>query len=525
MKSYMPRLAEITAVALISIVSCIIFAMNFGQDINWDLLNYHYYSGYSFLNNRLGVDVAPSQQQTWLNPLPSLLGYVLITFTPPRFAAASLAGISSLAVILVFVIARLSLKSERQENQFFSIAIAVLVSVAAFLSPMFMSELGTTFNDSFGASVILAALATLFAGSFSRKSYFLAGLFLGVALALKLTNAFYVIAWVVAVMVVERQRSLSPLFVSGFGAALTYLPFGGIWNIYLYLTYGNPLFPYYNQIFKSDFYKHIMISDDRFKAKNFAQALDYFRQWPIGGHPTSEVVFSDVRFTFIFLLIPLIFLIFLYLWISGKRKCVSVFNSKTCVFILTFCLVAFVFWLHMFGIQRYAVALEMLSPLVIVIMLSFILQDKRILFAAAFAAVLFIGASVVKANWGRLSFTQDWFGVEVPTELRGEGVLFVMLSDAPMAYVIPFLPASDVFVRIEGNLPVFQQTGLEQVINEKISNHRGPIWTLAPAGYNQNGSAAILTQFGLRSGGGNCVEIVTKAGGMVSCQLARVARD
>jgi len=39
-----------------------------GQDVNWDLQNYHLYDPYAWLHDRLTLDIAPAQMQSWHNP-------------------------------------------------------------------------------------------------------------------------------------------------------------------------------------------------------------------------------------------------------------------------------------------------------------------------------------------------------------------------------------------------------------------------------------------------------------------------
>jgi len=58
-------------ILLISFIPVIfgVMSLYIGQDHNWDFRNYHLYNGFSFLNNRLHVDLSPSGMQTYFNPL------------------------------------------------------------------------------------------------------------------------------------------------------------------------------------------------------------------------------------------------------------------------------------------------------------------------------------------------------------------------------------------------------------------------------------------------------------------------
>jgi hypothetical protein len=58
----------------------VIFAFAFvyqrGQDINWDLQNYHYFVGYFLLHGRFIHDIAPTGLQSFINPTANILAYL-----------------------------------------------------------------------------------------------------------------------------------------------------------------------------------------------------------------------------------------------------------------------------------------------------------------------------------------------------------------------------------------------------------------------------------------------------------------
>ena len=56
-----------------------------GQDLNFDLQNYHFYNGFAFLSSRLDTDIAPAGLQTYFNPFVDVFHYLGMTSLPPRF--------------------------------------------------------------------------------------------------------------------------------------------------------------------------------------------------------------------------------------------------------------------------------------------------------------------------------------------------------------------------------------------------------------------------------------------------------
>ena len=89
-------------------------------EIFTDLINYHYYNGFSFLNNRLTYDVAPAGFHSFFNPLADTVTYLLVRTLNDRPAVYfALTGLSF--GILLFVCFKINppvfpsgLKSERQ---------------------------------------------------------------------------------------------------------------------------------------------------------------------------------------------------------------------------------------------------------------------------------------------------------------------------------------------------------------------------------------------------------------------------
>ena len=74
----MPRRA-ILAVFLVPAVLCAAWTVIAGKDVNWDLLNYHYYLPYELLGMRLEQDFFAASAQSYLNPLGYLPFYLMVS--------------------------------------------------------------------------------------------------------------------------------------------------------------------------------------------------------------------------------------------------------------------------------------------------------------------------------------------------------------------------------------------------------------------------------------------------------------
>jgi hypothetical protein len=114
-----------------------------------------------------------------------------------------------------------------------------------------------------------------------------------------------------------------------------------------------------------------------------------------------------------------------------------------------------------------------------------------------------------KTDGGGRSFDGDWFDVRVPADLTSGDTLHVMLTGEPMGYVVPAFPASDKFVRIEGNMPLRPNTGLGEQVLDAIAHH-SKIRALFPRKIPLDTSLASLHRFGLEAADGPCLDIPTK---------------
>lgn len=61
-----------------------LLSLHMGKSMAWDLLHYHYYNGYAFLNDRLGFDILPAVFHTFLNPVLDVAFYAAVEALPAR---------------------------------------------------------------------------------------------------------------------------------------------------------------------------------------------------------------------------------------------------------------------------------------------------------------------------------------------------------------------------------------------------------------------------------------------------------
>src|ERR1700726_911295 len=159
-----------------------------GEDINWDWRNYHEYNAFALLNGRFAEDVAPAGIQTFLNPLAYLPAYLLRHHVGAPLWGMMLGAIHGLNLALIYWFSRLVLSGAAS-----GLTLAAAVVIAAF-GPMTLSEVGTSFADILTALPAVAGLGLiLLADERQAVRLVVAGLLIGAAVGLKLTNATFLI--------------------------------------------------------------------------------------------------------------------------------------------------------------------------------------------------------------------------------------------------------------------------------------------------------------------------------------------
>ena len=143
-------------VIVISMALGALIAVSRGQDLNWDLLNYHYYNPYAYINSRLEYDYGPANAQTYFNPLIDLFSYFLINHFRPLIVGALLGAAQGLNWWLVFEIARRVLKNTFDRKK--ADALAILAAISSMFGTASLSAIGGTMADNLASLIVLSSL-------------------------------------------------------------------------------------------------------------------------------------------------------------------------------------------------------------------------------------------------------------------------------------------------------------------------------------------------------------------------------
>lgn len=512
---------------LLNLLACLLLmvvagnlSVHLGQDASFDLKNYHWYNAYAFLNDRLGHDIAPAMLQSYLNPLIELPYFLVATHLPEHPAyAAFLQG--TYYGLLVFSLAKLawrlfpdSMENLRPElainedakgigirarlpSSVLRLLVAVVVGATGTAS---LSQFGTTSNEIQVSVLVVVGLYFLVSAlgpGLSVIRAMLAGALIGAAAGLKLTAAPYALGAIVAFGLACRLR----------GTLLRqYLPFllmlaanlallQGTWSLRLYQTYGNPLFPFYNQLFASEWWDIRPLITANFFPRDPFQWLFYPFYWlkqniwlvMDGGFRDAHIA---TAFLALIAIAPRV-------W---RGTTAAPLDERLPWRLLTvFFLVSYIAWLVTFSTYRYLIPLEALSGILLAGAIRWNDARKYAQSAMVLTACVLLAWSRYP-DYGHVTISPGVVAADAPRVPPGS--LILLLGGDPMSYVVPSFPTDTRFIGVGNNfLTPDMQNRLQRTIDQTIMQHPGAIFLIEGPRADLQRHDAYLAHYGLRRGG------------------------
>lgn len=440
------------AYVLVPLVAGVISLLK-GQDGNWDLRNYHLYNPWAWLNDRITTDLAPAGLQSYFNPLIDVPYLVMIESLPAPLVGFIMGVFHGLIFIPAFVICRACFyPAPGRERNAFWLALAGCLSIGT------LAGLGNTMGDSLTAVPVLAGVALLVSswqsrGAPSRASLVAAGILLGLAVGLKLTNAVYVAAFCIALLFLFPARLAGRSAVSvgvGVIAVVVFCGVAGSWHLQLWQEFGNPVFPQFNALFASPLAPETMVADRRWQPGSWSEAI----VWPvlISIDPSRVGDKELPQLTF-----AIVYLVGL-LWVGAKL--VSRWKARSPerlgaerAFLLCFLALAFAIWMPLFGVYRYLIPLEPIAVAGIWILCTHLWAGhpgRRAAFWLVLLTTLYSVASYT--TWGVRPWALDAVRVEAPRIESPSNSVFILTAGEPMSWMIPWLHEEATYISL-GRMP------------------------------------------------------------------------
>jgi hypothetical protein len=437
------------------------YATHLGQDINFDLFNYHLYNGYAFLHKPLGCDFAPAQVQSFFNPLLHVFSYLLVTNLPGKVVAIILGTIQGVNFYLIFQISQYLLYGRMPYR--FRFVVSLANALAGFYGAANVAELGTAMGDNLVSIPTLLAILIIVRYlvaerlGVTRKTVHLgiAGCLLGFAVALKLTVMIYaaaigLILAIVLPLSVARFRPLAILYV---GMAIGFVSGYGYWGMHLYRQYRNPMFPYLNNVFHSPYYGSVTSLDERFRLHDWQEKLFYPFFLAVKNN-RNEMVFRDIRYAICYIAILFIAGYFALKWRTRPRSPGTVFTPDAIpmLFLWAFFVLSYAAWQYLFCIYRYSCVLELLAPTLLALTCATILLRPLQVVGLSLIINAGICAMMVRSDFGRLKpFDDHLLDVNIPAIPELSRSLVLMAGDEATGYIATQFPATTRFAKVYAN--------------------------------------------------------------------------
>jgi hypothetical protein len=495
-----------------SLLFAVAWSLHLGQDSDADLKGYHLYNAFALLHGRWGVDFAAAGHRTFFNPLLDVPYYLLsveILPTSPRLVAA-IQGLYYGALIFAAFLVNLRVFGEEK----FPWSFALVATAIGVTGAVTLSEVGTVFNNIQIAALLLFGLAILLpslddvSGKLGYARPTLAGFMFGIAGGLKLTGVIYAPAAVCALLVISGPPTFARLKLAALfslGWLLGFALVEGWWAWFVWKTTGNPLFPFFNNIFHSDFYPAVLHQSGRMEPKGLGQAIFAPFYWIVRQFAmvTEGTWLRDGRLAAAYLAI--VFLVASPLWARLTRSSVAPLTPPA-RFMIVFAIVAYTLWVMLFFSLRLGLILETLSGTLILLglaRLSDVLVGPPRQAAAALALGALLGAVLwawtISPMFGRQHFRDRVFLLHIPPLPSGS----LILTGDEAAYFLPFLNTAD-FSAVGATRDSYPGYRLFDEAADRIAKHRGSIYILM---FYRAANMDMLSKLGLSWREADCLPV------------------
>ena len=418
--------------------------LSLGVGMDWDYMSYHYYNAYAFLNDRIGYDLMPAGVQSYLNPILDIISYFVVNSLRqyPKFLLFIQGlpyGVLAFTIYLLNRTIFINCLDKKFANYIF-----IFVSTALCISEAtLVSEIGMSFNDIFPSTLCVVALILLIKSIREYKSKFVmwAGFLIGLACGLKFTFACFAISILISYMFFVPRKNIYEVFNrAGLFSLFMFIAFvlvEGWWAYILWKQFKNPMFPFYNGIFKSDLYAAINYHDVKFFKLPYLKRLFLPLYWfDNTNYVVLEASFFDLRHIFMYLatiFTPFLLLTNLIISFLKNEEVKIDSEKKIYLFLVFYVIFGYLIWAKLFCHERYLLPILILNGTMIV--LAFIQFSnwlkKREVYSILIFILLIANVNYKSVNWGRSKEL-----ITAP-KLNLSDNSIVYFWGAPLAYYIP----------------------------------------------------------------------------------------
>lgn len=431
---------------------CAAWTIYAGKDLNWDLLNYHYYLPYEWLNHRLERDFFAASAQSYLNPAGYVPFYLMVSAGwNSVVVSVVLAVLHSLSLPLLYLLAwRVFAHRQHAERTILSLLAAALGAATAVL----WETIGTSFLDPLIIPPMLAGLLLLVdeAPRNALRRAALAGALFGVAAALKYSAAIFGVAALPLAAAIPGMRGMArwrACLGYAAGGILAVGVLAGPWLALMQREFGNPVFPLLNAWFRSPFWPPVNQASDRFGIDGLRSLFDFpFRMIFLDRSLYSENFAPDLRFAA--LLAAAVAVPAMAAMRRGNPGSALRGPDRR---VFAFFGIAFALWLASSANARYGLLVLLVAGVCLARLVERVLPAIAARVVLVVLLVLQVGMTIIAspARWFIAEpWSSRWLAYDVPQRALREPALYLTVEVLPLAVIAPFLNPESSFVNFRG---------------------------------------------------------------------------
>ena len=465
-----------------------------GQDVCFDLQNYHLYIPYAFLHGRMGTDIIPAGAlHTFFNPLLDVPSFLLFSYLNnwPLVTGFVMGGLYGLFLFVLWKTLGFFFGGDTREEKWLRVAVLCLAGTGIAS----LSQIGRFTNEMQTAVIGMIACWFLCKSAFEEHSgvkYAFAAVFAAsLAAGMKYTVGPVAvgICFTALVLFWQEKRTWKAYVGLAVFAAFGFLLTDGwfLWKKWTVL--GNPLFPYFNHIFKSPYFPVLSLPNGFATPRGLKEYLLL---------PFLRFNFPVLEYRLDFrLVLGMVSFWGLFLFHLIRRKAVWTKAETLCL-----CLFAgsYIPWVLLFGNMRYVICLEAFSSVLFILFIRRFISVR-----AAMITILLIWGVLMRPSTSldlastflRQPFPDKNISFSAPVSIP-DGAFVVVAGH--ISFLIPFLNpnaryAGGVYLRPD-KIPLappeelakfnwLQPNDYKHYFAESarnaIAQHQGPVYILAPA--------------------------------------------
>lgn len=493
---------------------CAAWTVFAGKDINWDLLNYHYYLPFELIAGRLGQDFFAAAAQSYLNPVGYLPFYLMVSAGWHSVLASivlAVAHSSSLALLYLLAWRLFAHLPARERVVFSSLATAMGAATAVF-----WATVGSSFLDPLLVPPMLGGLLLLLdGGPGAVRRCALAGTLFGAAAALKYSNAIFALAafpLVLALSGLSWRMRLRACLAYAAGGAVAVAVLAGPWFALMYRDFANPVFPLLNGWFRSPYAPPVNAMSERFALGDWSAVLSFpFHLAVLDRSLYSEMFAPDIRFAGLVLAAAALPAAVAARLVAAQRslqgtdwRCLAFFGAGMAL------------WLATSANARYGMVLLLLAGACLVRVVERLLPASAARAAIVVALAVQVGTSALASppRWFISdAWSKHWLPYDVPERALQEPALYLTLETLSMSVVAPFVHPASSFVNFRGQSSIAPDS---PKLAELLDRHRGRVRALGrglelvdgkPQAYVVKAYDDTLLRIGYRVDPGDCFTI------------------